>query len=74
VGDLMLVLVTERAGQPEMGPGEFSGEFVARAGDVALLNLVAADQAPLVVPSAAEVRRRRLQAPHRVAEERADQS
>jgi hypothetical protein len=31
VGDLMLVLVTERAGQPEMGQGEFSGEFVARA-------------------------------------------
>lgn len=59
VGDLMLVLVTERAGQPEMGPGEFSGEFVARAGDNALLTLVAADQAPLVVPSAAEVRGRR---------------
>jgi hypothetical protein len=59
VGDLMLVLVTERAGQPEMGPGEFSGEFVARAGENALLTLVAADQAPLVVPSAAEIRGRR---------------
>jgi GH15 family glucan-1,4-alpha-glucosidase len=35
-----------------------NGEFVARAGDKALLTLVAADQAPLVVPSAAEVRGR----------------
>jgi GH15 family glucan-1,4-alpha-glucosidase len=35
-----------------------NGEFVARAGEKALLTLVAADQAPLVVPSAAEVRDR----------------
>src|SRR5205823_14646345 len=59
VGDLMLVLVSERAGQPEMGAGEFSGEFVARAGENALLTLGAGDQAPLSVPSAAAVRRRR---------------
>jgi GH15 family glucan-1,4-alpha-glucosidase len=58
-GDLMVVLVTERAGQPEAGLGEFTGEFVARAGHNALLALIAADQAPLVVPSAAEVRERR---------------
>ena len=55
----MLALVTERAGRPEMGRGDFSGEFIARAGENALLTLVAADQAPLVVPSAAEVRGRR---------------
>jgi GH15 family glucan-1,4-alpha-glucosidase len=58
-GDLMVVLVAERAGQPEAGLGELTGEFVARAGRNALLTLIAADQAPLVVPSAADVRRRR---------------
>jgi GH15 family glucan-1,4-alpha-glucosidase len=57
-GDLMVALVTERAGQPEPGLGEFSGEFVARAGQNALLALVAADRAPVVVPSAAEIRGR----------------
>ena len=46
-------------GKPETGLGEFSGEFVAKAGKDALLTLIAADQAPLVVPSAAEVRERR---------------
>jgi GH15 family glucan-1,4-alpha-glucosidase len=58
-GNLMVVLVTERAGRPGPGRGEFSGEFVARAGRNALLTLIAADQAPLVVPSAAEIRERR---------------
>ena len=59
VGDLMVVLVTERVGQPQAGLGEFSGEFVAKAGRNALLTLIAADHAPLVVPSAAAVRGRR---------------
>jgi GH15 family glucan-1,4-alpha-glucosidase len=58
-GDLMVVLVTERTGQPQIGLGEFSGEFVAKAGQNALLTLIAADHAPLVVPSAAQVRGRR---------------
>ena len=58
-GDLMVVLVTEGTGKPEAGLGEFTGEFVAKAGKDALLTLIAADQAPLVVPSAAEVRERR---------------
>ena len=58
-GDLMVVLVAERAGEPETGLGQFSGEFVAKAGQNALLTLIAADQAPLVVPSAADVRGRR---------------
>jgi GH15 family glucan-1,4-alpha-glucosidase len=58
-GDLMVALVAERAGQPEAGLGELSGEFVARAGPNALLTLIAADRAPLVVPSAADVRGRR---------------
>jgi GH15 family glucan-1,4-alpha-glucosidase len=58
-GDLMVALVTERAGQPQAGLGELTGEFVAKAGQNALLTLIAADQAPLVVPSAADIRRRR---------------
>lgn len=58
-GDLMVALVTERAGDPRSGLGELSGEFVARAGQDALLTLVAADQAPLVVPSASDIRGRR---------------
>ncbi len=58
-GDLMVVLVSDGTGQPETGLGEFSGEFVARAGQNALLTLIAADQAPLVVPSAGEIRGRR---------------
>lgn len=58
-GDLMVVLVTERTGRPQIGLGEFSGEFVAKAGHNALLTLIAADHAPLVVPSAAQVRGRR---------------
>ena len=58
-GDLMVVLVTEDAGKPEAGLGEFSGEFVAKAGRNVLLTLVAADHAPLVAPSAADIRGRR---------------
>jgi GH15 family glucan-1,4-alpha-glucosidase len=58
-GDLMVALVTERAGDPRPGLGQFSGEFVARKGQDALLTLIAADRAPLVVSSAADVRRRR---------------
>ncbi|HLN68586.1 MAG TPA: glycoside hydrolase family 15 protein [Streptosporangiaceae bacterium] len=58
-GDLMVALVAEQAGRPKLGLGEFSGEFTAKAGQNALLTLIAADHAPLVVPSAAEVRTRR---------------
>lgn len=58
-GDLMVALVAEGAGRPKSGLGEFSGQFTAKAGQNALLTLVAADQAPLVVPSAAEIRARR---------------
>ena len=58
-GDLMVALVAERACEPKPGLGEFSGEFTAKAGQNALLTLIAADHAPLVVPSAAEVRARR---------------
>lgn len=58
-GDLMVLLVTEHVGKPEQGLGEFSGEFVAEEGKNALLTLIAADNAPLVLPSAADVRGRR---------------
>jgi GH15 family glucan-1,4-alpha-glucosidase len=58
-GDLMVALVAEQAGRPKPGLGEFSGEFTAVAGQDALLTLIAADHAPLVVPSAADVRARR---------------
>jgi len=60
-GDLMVLLVTERAGRPKAGLGEFSGQFTAREGRDCLLALVAADHAPLVLPTAADVRRRREQ-------------
>ena len=55
-GDLMVALVAEQAGRPNLRLGEFSGEFTGKAGQNALLSLIAADHAPLVVPSAAEVR------------------
>ena len=60
-GDLLIALVAERAGVPRPGPGSFSGEFVAMAGSGpgTLLALVAADGAPVVVPTADDVRRRR---------------
>ena len=58
-GDLLIGLVAEGAGKPRLGRGSFGGEFVARAGRNALLALVAAESAPVVLPSAADVRRRR---------------
>jgi GH15 family glucan-1,4-alpha-glucosidase len=58
-GDLLIALISERAGEPSLGRGSFSGEFVAREGADSLLALVAALGAPVVVPSAADVRRRR---------------
>jgi GH15 family glucan-1,4-alpha-glucosidase len=58
-GDLMIAIVTDRTGQARPGLGEFSGEFVAKAGQDALITLVVTDRAPLVVPSAADVRSRR---------------
>ena len=58
-GDLLIGLLAEGAGKPRLGLGSFGGEFVARAGRNALLALVAAQSAPVVLPSAADVRRRR---------------
>ncbi|MBV9855934.1 MAG: glycoside hydrolase family 15 protein [Streptosporangiaceae bacterium] len=58
-GELMAALVVEHAGEPRPGPGEFSGEFVARPGTNALLALVLDDRGPVVVPSPGTVRRRR---------------
>ena len=58
-GDLTVLVVTDRVGKPQPGLGEFTGEFVAEEGKNALLTLIAADHAPLVVPSAADVRGRR---------------
>jgi GH15 family glucan-1,4-alpha-glucosidase len=58
-GDLLIALIAERAGVPRPGLGSFSGEFVATAGSGTLLALVAADGAPVVIPTAEEVRRRR---------------
>jgi GH15 family glucan-1,4-alpha-glucosidase len=58
-GDLMVAVVADGIGRVKLSQGEFSGEFTAQAGHDALITLVAADQAPLVVPSAAEVRTRR---------------
>ena len=58
-GDLMMAIVAEGTGKPQLGLGEFGGEFAAVAGQDALLALIVADHAPLVVPSVAEVRQRR---------------
>jgi len=58
-GDLMMAIVAERTGKAALELGAFSGEFVAKAGQDALLTLIVADHAPLVVPSVAEVRQRR---------------
>ncbi len=58
-GDLMVLLVTERAGRPKAGLGQLSGQFTARQGRSSLLTLIAADHAPLVLPSAADIRQRR---------------
>jgi GH15 family glucan-1,4-alpha-glucosidase len=57
-GTMMVAIVSERTGVPRPGPGCFSGEFVAREGSDALLALIAAEAAPLVVPSPADIRRR----------------
>jgi hypothetical protein len=58
-GDLMMAIVADRTGKPQLGLGQFSGEFVARKGHDALLALVVADHAPLAVPTVAQVRERR---------------
>ena len=58
-GDLLIGLLAEGAGQPKPGLGSFHGEFTARRGQGALLALIAAENAPVVLPSAADVRRRR---------------
>jgi GH15 family glucan-1,4-alpha-glucosidase len=58
-GDLLVAILAERAGEPRPEPGAFSGEFVATEGSDALLALVVAQDAPILMPSAADVRRRR---------------
>ena len=58
-GGLMMAIVADQAGEPRPGLGEFSGEFTAKSGQYALLTLIVADHAPLVVPSAVDVRQRR---------------
>ena len=58
-GSLLVAILAERTGEPRLGLGSFSGEFVACAGHDALLALIATDGSPIVVPSAADVRRRR---------------
>lgn len=58
-GGLLIGLLADGAGQPKPGLGSFHGEFTARRGRGALLALVAAENAPVVLPSAADVRRRR---------------
>lgn len=56
--DQTIAVVTERAGEPEVGRAEVRGEFVARPGQDALLALTSADSGPVAVPDAARVRTR----------------
>jgi GH15 family glucan-1,4-alpha-glucosidase len=58
-GNLLIGLLADGAGQPKPGLGAFRGEFTARPGQGALLALVAAENAPVVLPTAADIRRRR---------------
>ena len=58
LGDQMIAVVAENAGEPQIGLREVSGQFVARAGAGAMLALAAADGQPAAVPPAAQVRDR----------------
>ena len=58
-GALLMAILNERAGEPRLGLGSFSGEFVAREGHDALLALITTDGAPIVMPTATDVRQRR---------------
>jgi GH15 family glucan-1,4-alpha-glucosidase len=58
-GDIIAALVADGAGEPCAERGAFRGSFTIRAGEAALLALVAANRAPVIVPSAAELRSRR---------------
>jgi GH15 family glucan-1,4-alpha-glucosidase len=58
-GNLLIGLVCEDAGRPRAGLGSFSGKFVAAEEHPALLALVATAGAPVVLPSAGDIRRRR---------------
>ncbi len=58
VGDQMVAVVAEQAGEPRIGRAEISGEFMARPGGDALLALATTDSEPAAVPSAARVRTR----------------
>jgi GH15 family glucan-1,4-alpha-glucosidase len=56
--DQTIAVVTEGAGEPEVGRAKVRGEFVARPGTDALLVLAAADRGPVPLPAPAQVRTR----------------
>jgi GH15 family glucan-1,4-alpha-glucosidase len=58
LGDQMLALVADQAGDLQVDRAGVGGEFVARPGRDVLLALTAADSEPVVVPPAAHVRDR----------------
>ncbi len=58
VGDQMIAVIAEDAGEPHVSRSDVSGEFVARPGRDALLALAATDNEPVVVPPAGRVRER----------------
>lgn len=58
IGDQMIAVVAEEAGEPQVGRAGVSGEFVARPGVDALLALAATDAEPAIVPAAAGIRER----------------
>jgi GH15 family glucan-1,4-alpha-glucosidase len=58
VGDQMIAVIAEDAGEPRIGRSRVSGEFLARPGRDALLALATTDREPVVVPPAGRVRER----------------
>src|SRR5512146_3203991 len=58
LADQTIAVVTERAGEPEIGMAEVCGEFTAREGADALVALAVADGWPAPVPHPARVRQR----------------
>jgi GH15 family glucan-1,4-alpha-glucosidase len=58
LGDQIMALVTDQAGDVQVDRARVSGEFVSRPGRDVLLALTAADGEPVVVPPAGQVRDR----------------
>jgi GH15 family glucan-1,4-alpha-glucosidase len=58
VGDQLIAVVADGAGEPRIEREEVSGEFTAIPGRDALLALAAADRSPVTVPPPAQVRAR----------------